>query len=149
MEETLGGLKIIKGFTGERYMRSSFQNHNQQFYKESVALYRKNDLTSPLSEIVVTAILMLILYYGGTLVFAGELSGALFITFFGLASQLIPPIKQISTAYNSYQKGLASQERIDKILNANQQIPKMHRFFLHLKIKLSLKTSLLNTLNAI
>ncbi len=118
MEETLGGLKIIKGFTGERYMRSSFQNHNQQFYKESVALYRKNDLTSPLSEIVVTAILMLILYYGGTLVFAGELSGALFITFFGLASQLIPPIKQISTAYNSYQKGLASQERIDKILNA-------------------------------
>lgn len=121
MEETLGGLKIIKGFTGERFMRANFQKLNQQFYSESVTLYRKNDLTSPLSEVVVTAILMFILFYGGTLVFTGELTGALFITFFGLASQLIPPIKQISTAYNSYQKGLASQDRIDKILAATSE----------------------------
>ena len=99
-------------------MQKNFSRYNQKFFTESVALYRKNDLTSPLSEVVVTAILMLILFYGGTLVFAGEITGALFITFFGLASQLIPPIKQISSAYNSYQKGLASQERINQILNA-------------------------------
>jgi ABC-type multidrug transport system fused ATPase/permease subunit len=65
---------------------------------------------------------MLILFIGGSMVFKGELTGPLFMTYFILASQLIPPIKQITTSYNNIQKGIASEERIDKILLADNII---------------------------
>jgi ATP-binding cassette, subfamily B, bacterial MsbA len=122
IEETLGSLKVIKAFTAERPMQKKFENLNETFYKQSVNVYRKTDLSSPLTEVIVTGILMLILLIGGKMVFNGEISGALFITYFALASQLIPPIKQITTSYNNIQKGIASEERIDKILLAGDLI---------------------------
>jgi subfamily B ATP-binding cassette protein MsbA len=122
MEETLGGLKVIKAFNGGTAMNKKFEQMNQTFYNQSVKVYRKTDLSSPLTETVVTAILMLILFIGGKMVFSSELTGALFITYFGLASQLIPPIKQITQSYNNIQKGVASEERIDKILLADNVI---------------------------
>lgn len=122
IEETLGSLKVIKAFNAEKPMQEKFENLNQTFYKQSVNVYRKTDLSSPLTETVVMGILMLILFVGGKMVFAEELSAALFITYFGLASQLIPPIKQITTSYNNLQKGLASEERINKILHADNLI---------------------------
>lgn len=118
IEETLGSLKVIKAFTAENPMQKKFENLNQTFYKQSVNVYRKTDLSSPLTEVIVTGILMLILFIGGKMVFTGEISGGSFITYFALASQLIPPIKQITTSYNNIQKGVASEERIDKILLA-------------------------------
>lgn len=118
IEETLGSLKVIKAFSAESPMKEKFKNLNQTFYKQSVAVYRKTDLSSPLTEVIVTGILMLILFIGGKMVFSGELSGSTFITYFALASQLIPPIKQITTSYNNIQKGIASEERIDRILLA-------------------------------
>jgi ATP-binding cassette, subfamily B, bacterial MsbA len=123
MEETLGSLKIIKGFHAQAHMRNKFEEVNQRFYKQSVRVYRQVDLGSPLNETIVMIILMLILYLGGLMVF--ESSGtfaALFITYFGLASQLIPPIKQITQSYNNIQKGLASEERINRILDAEIHI---------------------------
>lgn len=122
IEETLGSLKVIKGFAAEDQMRSRFNQLNERFFKQSVAVYRRTDLSSPLSEVLVTSILMLILFLGGNMVFKGELSGALFITYFALASQLVPPIKQITVAYNNLQKGIASEERINKILDADNAI---------------------------
>jgi ABC-type multidrug transport system fused ATPase/permease subunit len=122
IEETLGSLKVIKAFSAERPMQDKFSETNQVFYKESVSVYRKTDLSSPLTETIVTGILMIILFIGGKMVFSGELSGGLFITYFGLASQLIPPIKQITTSYNNIQKGIASEERINKILRAENLI---------------------------
>jgi subfamily B ATP-binding cassette protein MsbA len=124
MEETLGGLKIIKAFTGEKYIRGKFESTNQSFYKESVRVYRKTDLTSPVSETVVVCILMLILFIGGSMVITNDalLSAAAFIGYFALASQIVPPIKQITLAYNSIQKGIASEERINKILHAENTI---------------------------
>jgi ATP-binding cassette, subfamily B, bacterial MsbA len=122
IEETLGSLKVIKGFSAEKTMREKFTGLNQTFYKQSVNVYRKTDLSSPLTETIVTAILMLILFIGGTMVFSDEISGPLFITYFALASQLIPPIKQITTSYNNIQKGVASEERISKILDADNVI---------------------------
>ena len=118
IEETLGSLKVIKAFTAENPMQKKFEHLNQTFYKQSVNVYRKTDLSSPLTEVIVTGILMLILFIGGKMVFTGEISGGSFITYFALASQLIPPIKQITTSYNNIQKGVASEERIDKILLA-------------------------------
>jgi subfamily B ATP-binding cassette protein MsbA len=122
IEETLGSLKIIKAFSAERPMQDKFEGLNQTFYKQSVTVYRKTDLSSPLTEVIVTGILMLILFIGGSMVFNGEVSGASFITYFALASQLIPPIKQITISYSNIQKGVASEERINKILLADNQI---------------------------
>ncbi len=122
IEESLGGLKVIKAFTAERTVQKKFETTNQTFYQQSVSVYRQTDLGSPLSETIVMGILMLILFIGGKMVFAEELSAALFITYFGLASQLIPPIKQITTSYNNIQKGVASEERINKILHADNLI---------------------------
>lgn len=122
IEETLGSLKVIKAFNAEAPMQKKFEELNQTFYKQSVQVYRKTDLSSPLTESIVMGILMLILFIGGKMVFADELSAALFITYFGLASQLIPPIKQITTSYNNIQKGIASEERINKILHAENVI---------------------------
>jgi subfamily B ATP-binding cassette protein MsbA len=124
MEETLGGLKIIKAFTGETYIKNKFDKTNQEFYNQSVKVYRKTDLTSPISEAVVVGILMLILFIGGNMVLSesGVLSAAAFIGYFAVASQIVPPIKQITQAYNNIQKGVASEERIAKILDAEINI---------------------------
>ena len=122
IEESLGSLKVIKAFNAESTVQAKFETLNQTFYTQSVKVYRKTDLSSPLTETIVTGILMLILLLGGKMVFMDELSAALFITYFGLASQLIPPIKQLTTSYNNIQKGIASEERINKILLANNLI---------------------------
>lgn len=122
IEETLGSLKVIKAFNAMATMRGKFESTNQTFFKQSVKVYRKTDLSSPLTEVIVFAILMVILFIGSAMVFRKELAPELFFTYFGLASQLIPPIKQITTAYNNIQKGVASEERIDKILLADDMI---------------------------
>lgn len=119
IEENLGSLKVIKAFGAEKAMHGKFEELNERFYSQSVTVYRKTDLGSPLTETVVMGILMIILFIGGEMVFSDELSASLFITYFGLASQLIPPIKQLTTSYNNIQKGVASEERINKILDAD------------------------------
>ena len=124
MEETLGGLKIIKAFTGERFVSNKFKSINDEYTKISVRIYRKTDLSSPLTEVIVTAILMLIMFIGGKMVMGADssLSASSFITYIIVASQIIPPVKQITQAYNSIQKGVASEERINKILLAENTI---------------------------
>lgn len=123
MEETLGGLKIIKAFTAENYVKEKFSLVNEAHTRQSIKLYRKVDLTSPISETFVIATLMLILFIGGNMVFAGGgLTASAFILYFGFASQIVPPIKQITQAYNNIQKGIASEERIAKILEAEVTI---------------------------
>jgi len=124
MEETLGSLKVIKAFTGEKYVRNKFEKVNHEYNRISIGLYRRADLTSPISETVVLGVLLLILFIGGTMVFngTGHLSGAAFLGYFAIASQIVPPIKQITLAYNNIQKGLASEERIEKILHAENPI---------------------------
>jgi subfamily B ATP-binding cassette protein MsbA len=124
MEETLGALKVIKAFTGERFVQNRFEKVNAEYNKISIGLYRRGDLASPISETVVMAVLLLILFIGGLMVIdhTSALTGETFITYFALASQIVPPIKQITLAYNNIQKGLASEERIEKILHAENPI---------------------------
>lgn len=117
IEESLNGIKVIKAFGIENYIHSKFQTINQQLFQQNVKVYRKNDLASPATEVLVIGVLMFILYLGSKLVFQNELSASAFIGYFGIASQIIPPIKQISQAYNTIQKGLVSEERINRILN--------------------------------
>ncbi|MBS1638002.1 MAG: ABC transporter ATP-binding protein [Bacteroidetes bacterium] len=123
MEETLGGLKIIKAFTAEKYLRRKFEKVNQDYYKLSVKTYRRADLGSPVSETIVVGILMFILFIGGVMTLNNNgLTAAAFMGYFGIASQILPPIKQITQAYNNIQKGLASEDRIEKILHAENTI---------------------------
>ena len=124
MEETLGGLKVIKSFSAEGFVGRKFKETNEKFFRLSNKVYRKNDLASPLSEVLVAGIMMIILYLGGNMVLnrEGNMDGSLFITYVVIFSQLVPPVKQLTTSYYNVQKGLASADRIDKILNADNLI---------------------------
>ncbi|MFN6037401.1 MAG: ABC transporter ATP-binding protein [Bacteroidota bacterium] len=127
MEETLGGLKVIKSFSAEGFVGRKFKDTNDRFFKLSNRVYRKNDLASPLSEIMVTGIMMIILYLGGSMVLSNSsnMDGSLFITYIVIFSQLVPPVKQLTTAYYNVQKGIASSERIEKILEAEDLISEL------------------------
>lgn len=120
MEETVGGLKVIKAFTSETFISNKFSFVNEKFYKLSNRVYRKNDLASPLSEVMVLGIMMVIIYLGGSMVInkTSNMDGTLFLTYIAIFSQLVTPVKQLSASYVNVQKGLASAERINKILDA-------------------------------
>ena len=123
MEETLGGLRIIKGFNAEKIISEKFRSENQQYTDISIRMYRKGDMASPLSEFMGVSVLVVILYVGGKMVISDySMDGEVFITYLALFAQLLAPAKAFTTAYTSVQKGLASAERIDKVLNADVTI---------------------------
>ncbi len=123
MEETLGGLRIIKGFNAEKKISDRFKDENNQYTAIATKVFRKVDLASPLSEFLGVSVFVVILYIGGLMVLEEKsMAGAIFITYLALFSQLLPPAKSFTQAYYSVQKGLASAERIDKILNADVTI---------------------------
>lgn len=124
MEETLGGLRIIKAFNAENSINQKFRAENNAYTRLMVKAYRKVDLSSPLSEFTGITVFVVILYVGGKMVLGDNptMNGAVFITYLAIFSQLIAPAKAFTTAYYNIQKGLASTERINKILNAEVSI---------------------------
>lgn len=122
LEETLSGMRIIKAFNAEESSRKRFERFNQQYTDLMVRMYRKRDLASPLSEWMGIAVVSAVLLYGGGLVFTGELEASFFIGYLALFSQVIPPVKALSNASYHVQKGSASMDRINDILNAEVTI---------------------------
>jgi subfamily B ATP-binding cassette protein MsbA len=123
MDETLGGLRIIKGFNAEKNVTEKFQKENDNYTNITIRMYRKVDLASPLSEFLGVTVLVIILYLGGKMVIVDQsMDGALLIMYIVMFSQLLTPAKSFTSAYYSVQKGLASSERIDQILNADLSI---------------------------
>ncbi|HEY0029313.1 MAG TPA: ABC transporter ATP-binding protein [Bacteroidia bacterium] len=119
MDETLGGLRIIKGFNAEKNANEKFRTENQEYTNISIRMYRKVDLASPLSEFMGISVLVVILYLGGKMVIQDHsMDGTLLIIYLVMFSQLLPPAKSFTTAYYNVQKGLASSDRIDQILDA-------------------------------
>ncbi|HET6989781.1 MAG TPA: ABC transporter ATP-binding protein, partial [Bacteroidia bacterium] len=120
MEETLGGLRIIKGFNAEKNMKEKFGETNANYTKQMVHTYRKVDLASPVSEFISSAIMMTLIYFGGKLVLGNNatLDGSTFVFYVLTFSQVITPAKTLTGAYSNIQKGLASMDRINKILLA-------------------------------
>lgn len=120
IEETLSGLRIVKAFTAETFFRTKFTKLNDEYRRLMIRLYRKRDLTSPLSEFLGAVVMVIVIYFGGKLVLdqAVNLEPGVFIYFIVIFSQLIPPAKSFSEAYSNVQRGLASVERINKILDA-------------------------------
>ena len=120
LEETLGGLRIIHGFTAEDRARQRFGGINRQLYRIANKIGRRRDLSSPLSEFLGALVLTIVMYFGGRLVLGPDsnLQPSEFIAFIAIFSQLIPPAKSLTTAWYNIQKGLASAERIYQILDA-------------------------------
>jgi subfamily B ATP-binding cassette protein MsbA len=119
IEETLGGLRIIKAFTAEDTSTKKFQEANDDHRKFLIRAMRKRDLSSPMSEFLGASVMAVILYFGGQLVLGGSgLEPSMFISFLAIFSQIIAPAKSFTDAYYNAQKGLASAERINKILDA-------------------------------
>ncbi len=124
IEETLGGLRIIKAFNAEGKVRKRFHDENQRFYHLSNAVARRQSLAHPMSEFLGTAAIALVLWFGGSLILSGRTSmdAAAFIYYMVIFYSIINPAKDLSKAAYSIQKGLASMERVDKILNAKNPI---------------------------
>jgi subfamily B ATP-binding cassette protein MsbA len=124
LEETLGGLRIIKAFNGEKQMEERFFSTNHRFALLIRKVVRRRYLASPISEVLATMALMVILSYGGSLVLGGndKMDGESLIFFLIVFSQIIPPAKTISTAWINIQKGMASVDRVDQLLLADDKI---------------------------
>ena len=120
MEETLGGLRIIHAFTAEKLSSKKFGALNNQHFGLMNKIGRRRDLASPVSEFLGTLVMTVVMYFGGILVLGSNssLEPSEFIAFIAIFSQVITPAKSLTTAWYNIQKGLASSERIYKILDA-------------------------------
>jgi len=125
VEETLGGLRIIKAFNAENKMNARFNSELYDYRHIMNRLMRRRELAHPLSELLGTVVIIIVVWYGGTLILShnSELSGPEFIAYLAIFYQIINPAKAFTTALYSIQKGLASMDRIDKILKADVTIP--------------------------
>ncbi len=124
MEETLTGLRVIKAFNAEEKMNFKFRELNKKYTRLMNRLYRKHYLASPMSEFMGTLVVVIIMLYGGSMVLSGQagLSPNGFIGYLLIFSQIINPAKSFSQAYYNIQKGMASADRIDEVLNAKNII---------------------------
>ena len=123
MIETLSGLRIIKAFNGIDSSYQKFQRENQEYKDQKVRMLRKQHLASPLSEVLGTIVMVMVIYRGGSLVLGGEgLTADLFIGYIVVFSQLIQPSKSLTSAVYMIQKGMAAVERIDTVLEAEETI---------------------------
>ncbi len=124
IEETLGGLRIIKAFNAEGKVRRRFSAENQEFYRLSNKVARRQSLAHPMSEFLGTAAIAIVLWFGGSLILSGysSMNAASFIYYMVIFYSIINPAKELSKAAYAIQKGLASMQRIDVILNAPNPI---------------------------
>lgn len=124
LEETLSGLRIIKAFNAEKTIRDRFIKENNTYTRIMNRLVRVRYLATPTSELLGTGVMIIIMWYGGSLVLnaEGSLSAEQFIAYLIIFSQIITPAKSFSYAIYNVRKGLASIERINKILDAKEKI---------------------------
>jgi len=124
IEETLGGLRVIKAFTAEEKVKARFSQANERFRIISNRLARKRQSASPVSEFLGTLIIAIVLCYGGSLILNenSTLSAEAFIFYLLMFYNIVQPAKALSTAVFSVQKGMASLDRIDEVLDAENTI---------------------------
>lgn len=124
VEETLAGLRVIKGFNAQRHAENVFETHNGAFARLQKKIYRRTDLASPVSEVLGVTVVMTILVFGGMLVLqpGTSFTAALFITYVALFSQVVNPAKNIGAAMANYHRGVAALDRIYEVLDADEVI---------------------------
>ncbi len=124
IEETLGGLRIIKAFNAEEQVTNKFDDINEAHTNLTLKMARKRDAASPLSEFLGSTVMVALAYYGGSLVLDGSssFSGAEFFGYIIVFARLLSPVKAFSSAYAIVLKGAASADRIDEVLKAENNI---------------------------
>jgi len=122
IEETLGGLRIIKGFNAENWQSDRFERENNQYARTLVGLYRRKDLASPLSEFMGICVVSVLLWFGAKQVFEGSLTAATFLTFLYAFYNVIEPAKSLSGAMYSIRKGMGAVERVQSVMDAEIDI---------------------------
>jgi subfamily B ATP-binding cassette protein MsbA len=124
IEETLSGLRVIKAFNAIDILHDKFVKKNEALTKLMINIYRKRDLSAPMSEFLGTVVMVVIMWFGGKLVLSStvNISAEIFITYIIIFSQIINPAKSFSTAFYNIQKGIASAERIYEVLDAEEVI---------------------------
>ncbi|HIU55692.1 MAG TPA: ABC transporter ATP-binding protein [Candidatus Gallibacteroides avistercoris] len=124
IEETLGGLRIIKAFCAEHKIFARFFKSNEAFKRTVNRISSRQALAHPMSELLGTITIVIVLWYGGSLILSGDSSidASLFIVYLTIFYSIINPVKEFSKAGYAVQRGLASIDRIDKILTAQNPI---------------------------
>ncbi|MFT7029759.1 MAG: subfamily B ATP-binding cassette protein MsbA [Marinoscillum sp.] len=133
MEESISGLRTIKGFGAEAFVRNRFRKEVTGYAKESFEIARKSNLASPISEVIGTGVLCILLILGGNMVLGDNatLSASQFIGFLIIFSQTLIPVKSISVAVSQINRGLAAGERVFQIMDTPRKIqdPKSPKVF--------------------
>ncbi len=121
-EEALTGLKVIKAFGAISFIRNRFVRQNTEHYRIMMKVYSKVQLASPVSEFLGVTATAVVLWFGAGLVFDGKLDGEVLITYLVMFAQLITPFKALSTGIFNAQRACASLSRINKVIDAEQEI---------------------------
>ncbi len=124
IEESISGLRIIKSFNAIDYSDRKFKDANSSYSDLLIWIYRRRDLSSPLSEFMSSVVIVIVLWFGGQMVLSADptIKAADFITYIVIFSQIIPPAKTFAQGFYSIQKGIASAERIFEVLDADEVI---------------------------
>ena len=124
IEETIGGLRIIKAFNAEQKVKRRFGAENERYRNLSRRMNRRYELAHPMSEFLGTATIAIVLWFGGTLILGGTsaITAPKFIYYMVIFYSIINPAKDFSKASYNIQRGLASMQRIDKIMKAENPI---------------------------
>lgn len=118
LDETIGGLRVVKAFTIEKIVRNKFFTINKELLTAKNKVSNRRDLASPLSEVLGVILFTAVLYYGGRLVLKGHfLEASVFLGFLGIFYNIINPAKTLSTSFSNMRKGAAAINRIEEVLN--------------------------------
>ena len=123
LEESIGGVRIIKAFVVESIFKKKFADINQSATTANIKVNHRGDMASPISETLGIIVAAVILWFGGNMVFDEQLTGSAFLAYFAIFSQVIPPFKQLSNAFPMVQRGAVSMDRYEEVLNADIKIP--------------------------
>lgn len=124
MDEVFGGMRVVKGFNAESFIRRKFQAENEGYQKSIKSMAYKREMSSPFSEFMGVSVVALILLFGGQMVLSGEsdLSAEQFITYIAIFSQVMRPAKEIANAFSNTQRGIAAGERVLELLDTKNVI---------------------------
>ncbi len=129
VEETLSGMRIVKAFNAEHFLMTAFDRENDRYRNLLNIILWRRDLSSPLSEFLGICVVSVLMWYGSSMVFRGDLEAGTFLAFIFAFYNIITPSKVFSNAYYNVQKGLAALDRMQGILGAKDTVPEKSKAF--------------------